>query len=548
MSIKFRRNYPLVLALIALISILVFALGDQRIVSYTAKDASQNSGDYSDNVALFNSTIMHSLQIIMPDADYNKMLAGYKESGEKDYYRADVIVDGVRINDVGIRLKGNASLRSALGGGMGGNLGGGNRPNGNMPGNGQQPGANINGGRQQPPAGGPGQKPAAQTTPQPPQIPAQAEGQATPQANNQAPQVPQGSVPGGFGQSAGAETKIPFMIKFNEYVDGQNYQGYREIAVRNYGTSFDAAMLQEPITNDVAQLVGLPATQTAYAGFKINGPAEKLYVISEIVNKEYLEKYFDHPNGLLYKAEIGSNLSYRGEDPDLYTQSFSQETHSKTVDMAPLITFTRFLSQSDDATFESDLPKYLDVDAFATYLAVNDLLVNTDSMIGMDNNYYLYYDESANRFTLLMWDANESMGKLGGSATYSVSLTNTHNKSAGGGMNQPGNNNGDGGPGGGGHNTLLTRFMANKTFKALYEKKLQLVYQKAFASGAMTQSIEQYSELIHSVNDKRELVNIDAYDQAVKKTLNFISQRTAYLETTGMFEQHTQGTSYELNP
>jgi histidinol phosphatase-like PHP family hydrolase len=44
--------------------------------------------------------------------------------------------------------------------------------------------------------------------------------------------------------------------------------------------------------------------------------------------------------------------------------------------------------------------------------------------------------------------------------------------------------------------------------------------------------VERFSSLIHSVNDERSLVDLDAYDQAVQKVLDFISQRQAYLENT----------------
>jgi spore coat protein CotH len=178
-----------------------------------------------------------------------------------------------------------------------------------------------------------------------------------------------------------------------------------------------------------------------------------------------LTKYFENADGVLYKAEVGSTLSYEGEDPSSYANSFTQQTRVNDADLAPLIAFMRFLDQADDATFESELPDYLDVDAFATYLAVNDLLVNTDSIIGMNNNYYLYYDAAAERFTLLMWDANESMGKLGGSTTYDLYFNNSQ-----GGQGCRGG--GPGGGMGGGRNTLLTRFMASERFRALYEEKL----------------------------------------------------------------------------
>lgn len=538
MNINFRRNYPILLILVALVPVLVFALGDTRVIAYTTsptETANVEGVDHANAVELFDDTVVHSVQVIMDDDDYDEMISTYQQTSLKEYFKADVIIDGVQINDVGIRLKGNASLRTALGGGMGG--GGGNRPaGGDMPQNGQQPGGmNQNGERPQPPSGtgAPPQRPEANSEENAPSG-EPAEGGV----NEQMPQR-------GFGMdSESGEKKIPFMIKFDEYVDGQTYQGYTNLSIRNYGTSYNEAMLQEPLTNLVARLSGIPATKTAYTGFKINENKEALYVMSELVNENYLEEHFENADGVLYKAEVGSTLSYQGEDPSSYARSFTQQTRVNDADLAPLIEFMRFLDEADDATFEKELPNYLDVDSFATYLAVNAMLVNTDSILGMNNNYYLYYDVEAKKFTLLMWDANESFGKLGGSATYDLSLTNTQNgnRQQEDNSNAPENNKGGpggggkgGGPGGG-QNMLVTRFMANETFKALYEEKLQVVYGQAFTSGVMIETVKQYSGLIHSINKERRLVDLEAYDKAVENILNFIDQRTEYLKSTGMFE------------
>ncbi len=515
MSINFKRNYPIILILAALVSVLVFALGDARVIAYTTSPtatvtANVDGADYTNDVELFDDTVVHSVQVIMDNDDYDEMISTYQQTSLKEYFKADVIIDGVRINDVGIRLKGNASLQTALGGGMA--MGG-----GNMPQDGERP---------EPPEGMPNFENGV-----PPQRP-----ETNSEDNAQSDESAQGGVNqemsqrGSSEESESGEKKIPFMIKFDEYVEGQTYQGYTNLSIRNYGTSYNEALLQEPLTNLVAQLSGIPATETAYTGFKINKNEETLYVITELVNENYLAEHFENADGILYKAELGSTLSYEGEDPSSYANSFTQQTRVNDADLAPLIEFMRFLDEADDATFEKELPNYLDVDSFATYLAVNAMVVNTDSMLGMNNNYYLYYDEGSEKFTLLMWDANESFGKLGGSATYDLSLTNTQSGPGGGGMGR-----GGGGPGGG-QNTLLTRFMASDTFKALYEEKLQVVYEQAFTSGAMTETAERYSDLIHSVNDKRGLVDIEAYDKAVENILNFINQRTEYLKSTGMFE------------
>jgi spore coat protein CotH len=513
MSLNFRRHYPVLIALVVIASILTFALGDLRVIAYTTRTESTATTktlyNFTNDVDLLDDTVVHSIQVIMSDVDYDTMVTTYQQTGLKEYFNADIIIDGVRINNVGIRLKGNASLSTALGTGRGfGNL---NRPdNGNMPqrpNNGQPPEGFDPADRPQPPQGfNPGEMPQMGE-------------------NFQMPGAGQGQERGGMGQQASADqVKIPFMVKFDEYED-QTYQGLTAISIRTYGVSYDEALLHEPVTNTVARLAGIPATETSYTGFRINEDDETLYVVSELVNEEYLEKYFENIDGILYKAEVGSTLSYEGEDPSSYADSFTQQTRVNDADLAPLIAFMRFLDQSDDATFESNLLKYLDVDSFATYLAVNASLVNTDSMIGMNNNYYLYYDDESGQFTLLMWDANESLGKLGGSATYDISLTNTQSGFGGrGGM-------------GGSQNALLERFMASDKFKTLYEEKLRLVYQEAFISGAMTGTVERYSALIHSANKERGLVALTAYDQAVEKVLYFINQRMEYLETTELLGQ-----------
>lgn len=527
MSLKVKRHFPLWVLLILVLTVSLVGLGSQRIIAYTipggdstvqaaAVETASTGTDISNTVALFDENLVHTVQILISDEDYQEMITTYQQTGIKEYFHADVIIDGVRINNVGLRLKGNASLRSAVGGNMGmGQAGGGldrqqfdrqgipdpeNLPEGFVPG----------------------------------ELPEMPQGQM-PEAGAM-PQARAGEnfmQPGGGMQSDPDGTaKIPLMIKFDEFAAGQTYQGYTSMAIRTYGANYDAAMLQEPITNAMARLAGLPATHTAYAGVRLNDDVEELFVISELVNETYIEENFANANGVLYKAELGSTLSYEGEDPSAYAESFTQQTRVNDADMAPLIRFMKFLDESDDATFESQLPDYLDVDSFATYLALNDLLVNTDSMIGMNNNYYLYYDDAVERFTLLMWDTNESLGKLGmGSAGASFALDLSTGSTGQAGQIDEAGRRGMGGPGGG-SNTLLTRFMSIDSFKSLYEEKLQDVYKKVFLSGAIPEQINAYADLIRASLAERSLVDPEGYESAVASTLDFVTQREEYLAAT----------------
>ncbi|MBI4732639.1 MAG: CotH kinase family protein [Chloroflexi bacterium] len=517
MSLKFKRYYPTLLALILVVTFFILVMGSQRVIAYTTETASVTEEAivaedveiyYTNEIALFDDTVVHSIQVIISDEDYQTMISTYQQTGEKDYFHADIIIDGVRINDVGIRLKGNASLMTALGGsgGMGGGAG---FDRGAAPDAAAIPQDGVI------PQFDPGNLPEGFD---PNNLPAGVD------PNN----MPAGGVPGqmpGLATNGQAgETKIPFLIKFDKYVSGQTYQGYTKLALRTYGITYDEAMLEEPLTNYVFSLMGLPATETAYTGLQINEETEALYVLSEVVDDQiYLDRYFSNANGVLYKAEVGSSLTYVNDDPSSYTNSFSQETRVNDADMAPLIGFARFLTESDDATFGSELPNYLDVDAFATYLAITNLLVNNDSIVGMNNNYYLYYDDIAERFSLMYWDGNESLGGLGmgTSATFDLYFREQT------GSRSPG----------GDENILLQRFKANAAFMALYEEKLRLVYEEAFLSGAITEKAEEYSALVLSINEERNLVNVENYEQSVENILTFINQRMDYVNSTGLMDE-----------
>ncbi len=540
MSLKFQRNIPLVLLFTAVTAGLVFGIGERRIIAYTVPGVIEAPDealiDISNTTAVFDESQVHKIEISMDAEDYETMLLVYRQTGEKQYFHASVTIDGVTVNNVGIRLKGNASLRQALGGGRG-------------------------------PAGRPGQV-----------------FEPNPGSGNEE----MGNLAGGNPQ-----TQTPLLIKFDEFVSGQAYQGYDRLAIRSAGTRYNAAMLQEPLTNHVFRLMGLPATKTAYAGVSLNGGEEYLYTLSEVIEEKYLEEHFENGSGILYKAEVHADMRYQGEDPSRYTDSFEQQTRKNDGDMSPLIDFIKFVTESDDETFENELPGRLDTDAFATYLAINSLLVNNDSMAGMGNNYYLYFDDQNSKFTVLMWDANESLGTMGGlmgAPGGGMTAPGSAGQMPGAGLPQrPGGgipagpraggqppvegpfqggrgffgrpgmaagadgardaasadiyptmkNQGGGNRREGGTNLLLSRFMSATSFKALYEEKVVAVYETAFESGAMAAQIDEITAVVQAANTERNFVDANAYEQAAEQVVDFVKRRGDYIGGTDLVKGGT---------
>ena len=53
---------------------------------------------------------MHTIEVTFDTADYEAAMAEFAETGDKDFIRADVVIDGTLVQDVGLRLKGNSTL------------------------------------------------------------------------------------------------------------------------------------------------------------------------------------------------------------------------------------------------------------------------------------------------------------------------------------------------------------------------------------------------------------------------------------------------------
>jgi spore coat protein CotH len=75
-------------------------------------------------VALFDDAVVHDLTVEYDDAAYRRMIETYKSEGRKGYIPATLTIDGTRVPQVGLRLKGNSTLRGLRGGGGFGGPGG----------------------------------------------------------------------------------------------------------------------------------------------------------------------------------------------------------------------------------------------------------------------------------------------------------------------------------------------------------------------------------------------------------------------------------------
>lgn len=61
--------------------------------------------------SVFDASVVHSISIEVDEATLKDMIQTYLDTGDKEWIKAQVTIDGQTFTDVGIKLKGNSSLR-----------------------------------------------------------------------------------------------------------------------------------------------------------------------------------------------------------------------------------------------------------------------------------------------------------------------------------------------------------------------------------------------------------------------------------------------------
>ncbi|QYJ03348.1 CotH kinase family protein [Nocardioides panacisoli] len=280
------------------------------------------TGASTSTTSVWDASSVHEVALTVDEDEFAAMVATYADSGEKEWVSADVTIDGQTFSNVGIRLKGNSSLR---------------------------------------------------------------------------------------GVDADADpADLPWLIDLDKYVDGQSLDGWERFVVRSNNSE---TALNEAVALDLLEEAGLTTQESVATSFTVNGSDARLRLVMQDLDDRWTEATFDG-EGTLYKSEAGGDWSYRGDEATAYEDVFDIE--GGTEDYAPLTQFLQWLEESSDEEFADGLADRLDVEAFATYLAFEDLVGNFDDIDGPGNNSFLRWDADTGLMTVVAWDHNLAFGGFGG--------------------------------------------------------------------------------------------------------------------------------------
>jgi spore coat protein CotH len=214
------------------------------------------------------------------------------------------------------------------------------------------------------------------------------------------------------GSASRNDIKPALKVDFNKYVAEQEFRGYKTLVLDNLAQ--DPSMLRERLAFQVFEAMGLPAPQNAYTRLTVNGTYWGVYALVEPVSKPFLKSRLGQESGNLFDYEWGFiwDFSYRGPDEAQYVPiPFQPQTNEDHLDAEGLVDFVRTVNEAPDEALLGEVSRFLDLEQFLTYLAVENALAESDGFLGNFgvNNFYLYQYGGESRFQFIPWDKDNAL-------------------------------------------------------------------------------------------------------------------------------------------
>lgn len=204
--------------------------------------------------------------------------------------------------------------------------------------------------------------------------------------------------------------KLSVRLKFDAADENRRFFGLKRLAL--HSMTRDPSHVRERLAYDLFRAMDVPASRTSWAMLKVNGESRGLFAMVEEIDGVFTDDRFEgHGDGDLYKEVWPTSLS------EAYYRE-GLETNEETADVGKVVEFARALTEPEDAGERlSVLGNYMDRDALARYMAVDDAVSNWDGVTtfyddhgGHNHNFFLYADEPGESppFVLIPWDMDNT--------------------------------------------------------------------------------------------------------------------------------------------
>lgn len=350
-----------------------------------------------------------------------------------------------------------------------------------------------------------------------------------------------------FGVPAGFKKSLNMTMDFVH--KEQALHGYRTINLNN--ANGDPSLMRAVVYEHIASKY-IPTPSANFARVVVNGEYWGVFTNVAQFNKDFLRDHFKTEEGVRWKVPGSPNgrggLEYLGDDASAYKRLYEIKNKDNDASWKALINLTKVLNTTPADQLEAAIAPLLNIEGTLKFLALENVLVNSDGYWTRASDYNIYLDTTG-RFHIIPHDINEAMMAGGG-------------RGGGGGMPPPGGmmpppggrgggrgggrTGGPGGGRGGGGVTLDPLVAANDASKPLISKLLAVPALRAKYLGyvqdistkwldwaVLGPVVEQHRRLIAAdvAKDTKKVTSTEAFTSSVDGLKAFVEGRRKHLDS-----------------
>ncbi len=216
------------------------------------------------------------------------------------------------------------------------------------------------------------------------------------------------------GNTSRNSQKKSFKISFNTFINGREFYGVDKINLN--GEHNDPSIIRSKLCFDLFKDIGMTASRAIHTQVYINGEYYGLYISVEHVDNEFIDKNFEDASGNLWKCLYPADLTYLGDDPDLYKfdsggrPAYELTTNENANDYSQLARLIKIINNTPSNLLPDSLEKVLSVPEVLKYFAMDILVGSWDDYWSLMNNYYLYHDPTEDKFYWIPYDYDNTFG------------------------------------------------------------------------------------------------------------------------------------------
>ncbi len=216
------------------------------------------------------------------------------------------------------------------------------------------------------------------------------------------------------GNTSRNSKKKSFKVSLNSFIAGQKYHGVEKINLN--GEHNDPSISRAHISWELFRRVGVPAPRSGHAELYINDEYKGLYINVEHIDEEFVNLRFGNNDGNLYKCLWPADMRYISANADDYKfeqsgrRAYELKTNLLQDDYSDIAELIEVLHTTDPSDFPQYFEPLFNVNSYLKNLVVEVLIGHWDAYSYNKNNFYLYHNESTDKFEFIPYDSDNTLG------------------------------------------------------------------------------------------------------------------------------------------